>query len=115
MPHGHVHDHERIVVEDNIRRVPGVRFQTPNKTWGTLGQRIDLFQLIDEIGDLRVINGSQKPPDINLRQVKTTAHNFSVNDEGRQTRRPKFMQRPFGYLPAEARLTSASRISPSNF
>ncbi len=43
--------------------------KAPDEAWGVVGQRVDRFELRDEIGDLRIVNGGDQPRKIDLGQM----------------------------------------------
>jgi hypothetical protein len=74
LPHGHVHDHQRIVVGADIRRVATIALQPPDEARAGLGQRINRIELCHEIGQQRRIERRLGPRDVQLSDVMAVHH-----------------------------------------
>jgi hypothetical protein len=68
LPHGHVHDHEWIIVVSDIRRVPRLRPQTPHKS-RAIRQRINRLQSRDKLRNRRIVERRNQPANIDLSQI----------------------------------------------
>lgn len=70
LPDGHIEEDGSVLgTIDDVRGVARSGLQAPDETEGAVGERVDGIELSDEFGDLGIVDGSKKTPDVNLREM----------------------------------------------
>lgn len=69
LPDGHIDDDKRVVAVGDIRGVARFRLQAPEEAGSLVGERVYWFELGDELGDLRIIEGRDKPGNVDLSEM----------------------------------------------
>src|SRR5437762_848081 len=68
-PNGHIDDDEGIVAVRDVRGVARFGLQTPHKTGGLVREGVDGFELSNKFGDSGIVDGRDKPSDVDLGQI----------------------------------------------
>lgn len=70
LPDGHVEQNGSILrVVDDVRGIAGRGLQAPEEAGSIVGESVNRVELSDKFGDLGIVDGSEKTPNVNLRKV----------------------------------------------
>ena len=83
LPHGEIDDEERIVGEQDVRRVPRVGLKPPDVTRARLGEAVDRLEGLHEARDPVIVDRRKQASDVDLGEVEAGVGHRRDSSTGR--------------------------------